>query len=1357
MEKYYLGLNMSTKAIGWALTDPDYHLLRKRGRDAWGVRLFDEANSSDERRSFRTKRRLRQREKERIGYLRKIFAGAVNAVDPDFFIRLDDSYFRAEDKEILQPNGLFADPDYTDKDYFAAYPTVYHLRSDLIHSEEPKDVRLVYLAVLNIFKHRGHFLNANLSDDDIPDFNEIYASIAEKEGSNFITSPDIEAVKEVLSSEKISNSHRYDKLAEILGIKKKMPEAEALKLMCGLKGMLSKLFPEHAFAEEFKKYSFSFRDSDYDQKDAQLQAVLDNDEYEYLTFIKQAHDWSLLESIMKGEQYISDGRIVSYEKHAADLALLKLLYNKYCKDKYDGMFRTMGECNYSSYVGSVNSNIEKTRRNPDSEKKEGLYKRLTTDITQMQKEHPDDVDISYVLDELKNGTFLPKQRSRDNHVIPYQVNLKELKRILKNAEGYLPFLRDRDDSGLTASERLEQLFAFQIPYYIGPLYNDGNHNAWVVRKASGKVFPWTLDKKVDIKASSEAFINRMVGECTYIPGEKVLPKSSLLYEKFMVLNELNKMRVNGAPISVGLKKSIYTDLFCKYKKVTLKRVRDYIVKQGYMAKEDIWEISGVNDGFNTSLTNYQKFCDVLGVKHLTHSQEQMAEKIIYWSTVYGDTQSMVRERIMESYGSTFNPDQLSRLCALRFSGWGNLSEKLLKLTGEKKYSSGDRPRTIIDRMWESNVNLMECLSDEYTYADTIQRMTIDRNKVFSEITYDDLETLYISAPVRRMLWQTILVIREIIEVMGCAPERIFIEVGSDANIVNKKQRGLLRKKRLTELYKKHKDKERDWVREISGIESSRFLSKRLYLYYSQKGRCMLTGEPIKLSELFDENLYNIDHIYPKQLVRDEDIEKNLVLVSTQANRDKGNSFPLSPQTRGRQYTFWKDLCSEGYITKEKFERLIRSTPFSVEERAGFIGMQITDTRQGTKIITNMLRKSFPGTEICHTKAGLVNDFRREFKMLRCTDVSNLYHAEDSYLNTVVGNAYYVKFTRSPLTFVREYQVDPKKHKYHMAKLFDYRIERDGETAWVPEKDGDEGSIAIIRRTIEKASPTVTMMNYTKHGRLWKQTVNSAKKAGAGYGYIPLKSSDDRLLDVAKYGAYGSFTGAYFYLVEHTDKKGKRIRTLESMPLYLVEKLSDDEDLISFCEQQLGYNAPRICVPKIKMYSLFKVDGYYVYITGRTGDRLSFRSAVELKVPADWKRYIKLIFSTPDTYQRLDENNESTGSVKITKERNQELYHYLLEKNTEGIYSKRPGALGSNMAAREEKFATLKISDQLTVLKSIIEYDSGKNTKADMTLLGGVPGAGAATISKKIDAYDEFLLISTSPAGFYRKVTDLKRI
>lgn len=35
--KYYLGLDMGTNSVGWAATDPEYRLLKAKGKDLWGI------------------------------------------------------------------------------------------------------------------------------------------------------------------------------------------------------------------------------------------------------------------------------------------------------------------------------------------------------------------------------------------------------------------------------------------------------------------------------------------------------------------------------------------------------------------------------------------------------------------------------------------------------------------------------------------------------------------------------------------------------------------------------------------------------------------------------------------------------------------------------------------------------------------------------------------------------------------------------------------------------------------------------------------------------------------------------------------------------------------------------------------------------------------------------------------------------------------------------------------------------------------------------------------------------------------------------------------------------------------------
>lgn len=77
----------------------------------------------------------------------------------------------------------------------------------------------------------------------------------------------------------------------------------------------------------------------------------------------------------------------------------------------------------------------------------------------------------------------------------------------------------------------------------------------------------------------------MTGDCTYLAGEKTLPKCSLLYEEFCVLNELNGVRWSEDGddwhrLDAAQREGIITDLFHRKRRVTYKNIGDWLVQQG---------------------------------------------------------------------------------------------------------------------------------------------------------------------------------------------------------------------------------------------------------------------------------------------------------------------------------------------------------------------------------------------------------------------------------------------------------------------------------------------------------------------------------------------------------------------------------------------------------------------------------------------------------------------------------------------------------------------------------------------------------------------------------------------------------
>lgn len=258
---------------------------------------------------------------------------------------------------------------------------------------------------------------------------------------------------------------------------------------------------------------------------------------------------------------------------------------------------------------------------------------------------------------------------------------------------------------------------------------------------------------------------------------------------------------------------------------------------GYdVAKEDI---SGVDVILTTSLSSYIELKKIFGDKLDTYSFKQVAEDIIKWITIYGDDQKMLKRVIKKHYESEITPEQLKQVCRLKIQGWGRLSEKLLTgLEGTNKDT--DEITTIINELRNTNRNFMQIVaSNDYTFAECID----DENMGYKveEVTYDNIVKDVVASPaIKRAVWQTIQIVEEIKQVMGKAPVRIFVEM---ARGEEEKKRTISRKDKLLECYKEiDKECKTDWVDELNKIKDTELKSIKLFLYFTQMGKCMYTGK-----------------------------------------------------------------------------------------------------------------------------------------------------------------------------------------------------------------------------------------------------------------------------------------------------------------------------------------------------------------------------------------------------------------------------------------------------------------------------------------------------------------------------------
>lgn len=1352
-EKVFLGLDIGTDSVGWAVTNEEYKLKKFRGEPMWGSVLFEAANLKAERRAFRISRRRLQRRKQRVLLLQELFAKEIAKVDPGFYKRLQASALYREDAG--EPYSVFDDDDYTDREYHKQYPTIHHLIVELMESDSPHDIRLVYMACAWLMAHRGHFLS-EVSKDNIAaltDFEAVYSAFKEyicslSEEFSLPWNDENRSAFERILPQKITVKRKYDELVEALfeGGKCSKEVSDAfpfrcdilLKALCGSKISAKELFNNPAY-EELDSFTLG---SD-DELLASLMIDLGEDG-ELIHHLKQIYDWAILKEVLSGHRSISLAKVEIYEQHKSDLQSLKYLVKKYLPEQYSEVFREATPGAYTSYV----KHAKNTKKVPDkwsgkeafSDYIKKLLKRMDGKIVDCDQEL-----FQAIVARNDIQAFLPKQKDTDNRVIPYQLYYSELSEMLKRVAQYHPFLNEKDECGLSVSEKILSVFEFRIPYFVGPLNVHSSHG-WIKRKAEGKIYPWNFKEMVDLDQSESEFIQRMLNTCTYLAGEKCVPKESLLYRKYMVLNEINNIRINGVRIPVELKQDIYQDLFCQYKKVSRKRIDDYLLSRGVIESSEA--ISGLDTQINAQLKSYHDFRRLMENHVLTEAE---VEEIVERSTFSEDGHRFskwVRERFPQ-----LKEEDAKYVSKLRYKEFGRLSKRFLnELEGVNKETG--EISTIVGFLWNTNCNLMEILSDSFDFKKNIDEMNKDYYADPSHhLTLEKrLEDMYISNAVKRPILRTMEVVKEVTKACGKAPDRIFIEMARGASEEQKHKRTKTRKDQILELYKQCKDQDvRDLQRQLEAMDmaDNRLQSDKLFLYYLQLGKSIYSGKPIELEQL-GSKLYDIDHIYPQRMVKDDSIINNKVLCLSEENGFKKDNYPVPEAWRKSQRDFWERLKKAGLMSEEKYKRLTRETGFTADEQMGFINRQLTETSQSTKAVATLLKEKYPNTEIVYVKARITSEFRQYIKRYKSRTFNDLHHAKDAYLNIVTGNVYHLRFSKNWFSLEKEPDYSLNMHALFGDKAW---AARNGEAAW-----GGGTMLANIKKTVEKNNGHLTQYAFCRHGGYFDQM--PVKK---GIDYIPRK----RDLSTDKYGGYNKASASYFMLVKYKAGKEEDVIIMPVELLYAGQVETDNSFAENYAKRQIGIirnkTVEEVSFPlgirKLKINTVFSLDGFRVTLGGKAsgGNMVIVSGNTPFSASGEWQNYTSHI----ESFLQKTRNNKaliySPDFDRVERKKNIELYDIYMDKLSKGIFEKRYNSPLVSLKNGRELFTELSEVEQAKVLQSIHQLFGRLSGGVDLTGIGGKGRAGATFPSSLISSwgkkYKDVRILDTSVTGIWERSSD----
>ncbi|RGG07136.1 type II CRISPR RNA-guided endonuclease Cas9 [Coprobacillus sp. OM08-19] len=1246
--KYYIGVDIGTNSVGWAVIDENGNLLKKGKHHLWGSRLFDQAQTAQNRRNYRSSRRRYNKRRQRIGLLRLIMSDMVLEVDPSFFIRLEKTTFldKEDKKAILKDNykmnyNLFCDEDYNDKKYFKDYPTIYHLRKKLCESDEKADPRLIYLALHHIVKYRGNFLyegqELHLEPSNKEEDLKILFNMLSKNNDTTYDISD-EQIQFILKTvvENISKTAKVDECMSHLKLNSedKKIVKEFMRGLVGNKFNVSKLYMHEDLQFDDEDLKLQFSDKSYEEKIMEYENVLE-EKMEFIDLMQQFYSWIELSKIVGSDSQhasISGAMVNIYERHREDLKTLKEVMLKIGKKEYDEMFKPTSKnvVNYYNYVNPVACSGDKT---------DGFYKYVKKAI-----EKSDDSRKDEILQKIANETYMLKQTSKNNAYIPYQMQKDELIKILDHQEKYYPVLKENRD-------KIISILEFRIPYYYGPL--DGNKQfGWLIKKKgkeNERILPWNHQEIVDVQETAAQFIKKLTNYCTYLPIEKVMPQKSLTCSMYEVLSEVNKIRIDGKLLSIDTKNRLIEDLFFKRKTVKEKDLINWL-KQNQLT---VGEITGYQKekAFSSSLAPWIDFKEIFD--EINDSNYDLIEKIIEDMTIFNEG-SILKERLKKAYN--LDQNKVKKIMKLKYSGWSRLSKKLINgIRADNKFGSSV---SILEVMKESHMALMEIINDQDLGFKQIIEKENFKNETGS-FEYEDIENLAGSPALKRGIWQTLQVIEEIKNYMGHEPKNIYIEFAREEQ---EKVRTTTRVKKLKSIYNDIKNQldvhGKEVYSNLNKQDEKSSIEKRLYLYYTQLGKCMYSGESLDIDKLSD---YEIDHIFPRTLTSDDSLD-NLVLVKKKENQRKLDDLVLPLEIRNKMEVFWKKLYDNGLITQTKYYRLMRDE-FRRDQIDKFINRQLVETRQIIKHVANIIENHYEDTKVFTVRANLSHEFREKYGIYKNRNVNDFHHAHDAYIACIIGRYIQIRFPGLEAKYVYgQYMQNVKKTKNNIDKenhgfiinsmKYECIDEDTGEVIWNPER------ILDYIKCFNYRDVYITKKLDTNNRELFNVTIlpndkNSEK--GKTKATIPVNKLRS---NVRK---YGGFSGLQSDIVAIEGKKGKKIdRRLINLPILL--RYVSIEDQCKYIMENNKYSDIKI-IKKIKKNQLIEIDGGLYYLSSAT----ELVNAHQLILN---NKENEIIFEINNAMIKNDYSYFENREIEITK-----LYNLLCDKmkkyypKYKGIYEK----------------------------------------------------------------------------------------
>ena len=824
-----------------------------------------------------------------------------------------------------------------------------------------------------------------------------------------------------------------------------------------------------------------------------------------------------------------------------------------------------------------------------------------------------------------------------------------------------------------------------------------------------KITPYNFDDVVDKEKTAEKFIKRMISHCTYLLDEYALANNSILYSEFKVMNELKQIRVNDRKLELKFQQQILEDFFKKTSgTITERKFKNYLISTGeYSMEGGNFRITGYSaDGkFANNMQSYVDFFGENGIFTGTDYDLENAEEIIEWITIFED-KDILEKKVRDNY-SKLNENQIKKVLAKKYSGWGSLSKKLLK-TKYYKDKATELYKSILDLMYETDKNFMQIINDDkYNFQEMIKEFNNkEENK---KLNYSIVEELATSPATKRGIYQALKVVEELVDYIGYEPKNISIEM---ARSEEEKVRKDSRKDYINNLYKGCKDSIENYKKLKHELDSHEITSQRLFLYFIQEGKCLYTGTPLNIEDIENQSLYEIDHIIPRSLIKDDSID-NKALVLKECNQDKKASYILPSKFRNsKQKIWWKHLKDNGLMSAKKFHNLIREK-YNEEDINGFINRQLVETRQITKHVANILNNLYKDTNVIYLKADLSHNYREKYDLFKFRDINDYHHAHDAYLAAVLGE-YKENFMKQKINFDMVKELNNKIVEMDEGKRrnlkFGYVINSLEENLndivlKISEKlvDNETGEVLFnahefnkrVEDTLYRNDILISRKTEIRTGQFYKETIY--KK---GKGTIPIKFG----MPTDIYGGYSNTNARKLMLIEYNESKIKII----GLPMALAVR-NNDAEINDYIKTQI--NLKKNSTFKIKKCSIpFETEIIYnnqnVFIKGYSigHKNCEISNAIQLKIAKDkmkhWKYALQYLLNDKKQY------------IDFAEKYVNEIYDFLINLDLFPLFNKELDKIKNKV-----NFEDLALDQQKKITKELFKMLHCNSVNANLSEFG----------------------------------------